>query len=141
MDQNLERALLRERLLSMLATFFGALALTLACVGLYGVLAYNVVRRSREIGIRMAVGAAHGSVVWMILRQTFALVAAGVTLGALSAALAARSISSQLFGVAPGDPLGTAAAIAMLLAVTLAAAYLPARRATRIDPVIALRCE
>jgi predicted permease len=141
MEQNLERSLLRERLLSMLASFFGALALTLACVGLYGVLSYTVMRRSREIGIRMAVGARHASVAWMILRETLMLVAAGLTLGAACATLASRSISSQFFGVTPGDPVATGAAVAILVSVTLAAAYLPARRATRIDPVIALRCE
>jgi predicted permease len=141
MEERVERSLLRERLLSILATFFGGLALTLACVGLYGVLSYTVVRRSREIGIRMAVGARHGAVAWMILRETLLLVTLGMTLGVFAAALAGRSISSQLFGVAPGDPLATAAAVGILVAVTLAAAYLPTRRATRIDPVIALRCE
>lgn len=141
MKERVDRSLLRERLLSLLATFFGALALTLACVGLYGVLSYTVVRRFREIGIRMAVGASHATVVWMILREMLALVGAGIALGMLCAALAARPISSQFFGVTPGDPLATAAAIGALLAVTVAAAYLPARRAARIDPVTALRSE
>jgi putative ABC transport system permease protein len=141
MEERVDRSLLRERLLSMLATFFGALALTLACVGLYGVLSYTVVRRSREIGIRMAVGAPHASVAWMILRETFVLVSAGMAIGLVAARLAARPISSQFFGVAPGDPVATAAAVSILLGVTLAAAYLPARRATRIDPVVAIRCE
>ena len=141
MNERVDRSLLRERLLSLLATFFGILALTLACVGLYGVLSYTVVRRFREIGIRMAVGASHTSVAWMILREMLALVAAGITLGTGCAALAERPISSQFFGVTPGDPLGTAAAIGTLLTVTVAAAYLPARRAARIDPVTALRTE
>jgi len=141
MAERVDTSLLRERLLSMLATFFGVLALTLASVGLYGVLAYMVVRRYREIGIRLAIGAPHRSVAWMILRETLALVAVGVSLGSLLALVAARSIGSQLFGVAPGDPVATAAAIAILVAVTLAAAYLPARRATRVNPVVALRYE
>jgi ABC-type antimicrobial peptide transport system permease subunit len=141
MNDRMERSLLRERLLSMLATFFGALALALACIGQYGVMSYAVVRRTREIGIRIAIGARHGSVMWMMLRETLALLVAGTALGTLSAVGASRYISTQLFGVTPGDPLATGAAIAVLFAVTLAAAYIPARRASRIDPVTALRYE
>jgi ABC-type antimicrobial peptide transport system permease subunit len=140
-NESVDRSLFRERLLSMLATFFGALALTLACVGLYGVLAYTVVRRSREIGVRIAVGAPQRAVAWMIISETLALVVAGIVLGALCATLASRAISSQFFNVAPGDPLATTAAVVVLIGVTLIAAYLPARRATRIDPVAVLRCE
>jgi predicted permease len=141
MAQRVEMSLLRERLLSMLATFFGALALALACIGLYGVMAYTVVRRTREIGIRIAVGARHGSVIWMMVRETLVLVVAGIALGTMTAIIASRYVSTQLFGVTPGDPVATGAAIALLLAVTLTAAYLPARRASRIDPVTALRYE
>ena len=141
MNDRMERSLLRERLLSMLATFFGALALTLACIGLYGVMSYAVVRRTREIGIRIAVGAGHGSVVWLIVRETLWLVLAGLALGTATAVVASRYVGGQLFGVAPGDPLAMSAAIALLLAVTLVAAFLPVRRATRIDPVQALHYE
>jgi len=141
MDERVSRSLLRERLLSILATFFSVLAMTLACVGLYGVLAYTVVRRSREIGVRIAVGASQRAVAWMILGETLVLVVTGVVLGTLCATLASRWVSSQFFNVTPGDPLATIAAIFVLVGVTLLAAYLPTRRATRIDPVVVLRCE
>ena len=140
-EQRIESSLIAERLLSILATFFGGLALALACIGLYGVTAFAVIRRTREIGIRIAVGAGHASVVWMMLRETVVLVAAGIVLGTIASLLASRYLSAQLFGVSPGDPLATGAAIAVLLVVTLAAAFIPARRASRIQPVIALRYE
>ena len=140
-DERLRQSLLRERLLSMLATFFGGLALALACIGLYGVIAYSVVRRTREIGIRIAIGARQRSVVWMILRETLALVLFGATLGTILAVFVSRYVKSQLFGVTPGDPLAVTIAILLLATVTTAAAYLPARRASRIDPVVVLRYE
>ena len=140
-SSSVQASLVRERLLSMLATFFGSLALALACIGLYGVMAYAVVRRTREIGIRIAVGAPQRSVIWMVVRETLALVIAGAALGTITALTASRYVESQLFGVAPGDPVTLSAAILLLLAVTAAAGYLPARRASRIDPVIALRYE
>ena len=140
-EQQIQRALVRERLLSMLATFFAVLALTLACIGLYGVMAYAVIRRTREIGIRIAIGARQGSVIWMVLRDTVALVIAGAALGLIAALNASRYIESQLFGVAPDDPVALFVAILLLLAVTAIAGYLPARRASRIEPVIALRYE
>src|SRR5262249_44637670 len=99
MEERVSRSLLRERLLSILATFFGALAMTLACVGLYGVLAYTVVRRSREIGVRIAVGAPQRAIAWMILGETLLLVVTGIVLGSLCAALASQWISSQFFNV------------------------------------------
>jgi ABC-type antimicrobial peptide transport system permease subunit len=134
-------SLVPERLLSILATFFGGLALTLACLGLYGVMAYAVLRRTREIAIRMAIGAQHRSVVWLVVRETLALVVLGAGLGAATAWLSTRYIRSQLFGVAPGDPLALSSAVLLLLLVATAAGYVPARRATRIDPVSALRYE
>ena len=141
LDERVRQSLLRERLLAILGTFFGGLALTLACVGLYGLIAYSVLRRTREIGIRIAIGAGQRSVVWMVARESLQLVVLGATLGTVVALFAGRFVSSQLFGVAPGDPLATGAAILLLLAVTALAGYLPARRASRIHPVIALRCE
>ena len=140
-EERVKESLVRERLLSMLATFFGGLALALACIGLYGVMSYAVVRRTREIGIRIAIGARQRSVVWMVVRETLALVGVGAVLGAVAAAAAGRYVKSQLFGVAPGDPVAISAAVLLLLAVTVAAGYLPARRASRIDPMKALRCE
>ena len=141
LEQRVETSLLRERLLSVLATFFGGLALALACIGLYGVMAFAVIRRTREIGIRVAIGARPVAVIWMMLREALGLVAIGVVLGTVTAVAASRYVSAQLFGVAPGDPLATGAAIGLLLVVTLAATWVPARRASRINPVSALRYE
>jgi ABC-type antimicrobial peptide transport system permease subunit len=136
-----DASLTRERLLSILASFFGALALLLACIGLYGVMAFAVVRRTREIGIRLAIGASKWSVTRLILRDTMLVVLIGAVLGAIGATLAGRFIRAMLFEVAPGDPPAIAGAIALLLIVGAGAAYLPARRATRVDPVLALRYE
>jgi ABC-type antimicrobial peptide transport system permease subunit len=140
-EQRLDASLVRERILSILATFFAGLALALACIGLYGVMAYGVVRRTREIGVRLAIGASQPAVVWLILRETIVLVGVGAVLGTAGAAVASRQIGSQLFGVAPGDSVSTFMAILVLLAATVAAGYFPARRASRIDPVTALRQE
>ena len=128
-------------MLSLLATFFGGLALTLACIGLYGVTAYRVVRRTREIGIRIAVGARHASVVWMMLRETLIVVAIGGLLGTVASLAVSGVVESQLFDVPPRDPLTIVVALLVLGVVTLTAGYLPARRASRIDPVVALRVE
>jgi predicted permease len=140
-DEEVRASLVGERLLSILATFFGGLALALACLGLYGVMAYGVVRRTREIAIRIAIGARQEWVIWMVVRETVVLVAVGVMLGGIATLIAGQFIRSQLFGVSPGDPLAISAAILLLLAVAGVAGYLPARRATRIEPVIVLRCE
>jgi ABC-type antimicrobial peptide transport system permease subunit len=140
-EQRVAASLVRERLLSMLATFFAGLALILACIGLYGVMAYRVIRRTREIGIRIAIGARQQSVVWMMVRETLLLVVAGAALGTGLSFMLSRYVASQLFGVGPGDPAATLAALLVLMMVTSAAGYLPARRASRIDAVTALRAE
>jgi ABC-type antimicrobial peptide transport system permease subunit len=141
---------LRERLRQSVAdrrfqlTLFGGfalLALGLAGVGLYGVLAFMVGERTREIGIRMALGAARGSVQTLVLRQGLFLTAAGVGLGLLLSLPAGRLVRSSLFGVTPADPVTYLLIPAVLLLVALVSAWLPARRATRVDPVIALRNE
>jgi len=141
MSEQVEAALTRERLLSILASFFGGLALLLACIGLYGVMAYGVTRRTREIGIRLAIGASRRSVMWMIVRETLLVVSIGVVAGAIAVIPVGRFVRNQLFGVTPVDPVSIALAILALLLVAAAAGYLPARRATRVDPVLALRCE
>ena len=139
--RQVDASLVQERLVSMLASFFGGLALVLACIGLYGVLTYSVVRRTREIGIRLAIGAQRRSVIWLVLRETLLLIAVGVALGIPAVLTVSRYIESQLFGVSPGDPWAIACAVGVLLLVAAAAGYQPARRASRVDPMIALRYE
>jgi predicted permease len=141
MEQQVEMSLVRERMLALLATFFAGLALILACIGLYGVMAYRVARRTREIGIRIAVGARQQSVVWMMVRETLLLVTIGAALGTLASLAANRYIAGQLFGVTPRDPVAIVVALSVLGIVTMVAGYLPARQASRIDPVRALRAE
>jgi ABC-type antimicrobial peptide transport system permease subunit len=134
-------SLVRERMLALLATFFATLALILACIGLYGVMAYRVARRTREIGIRIAIGAGRQSVVWMLVRETLLLVASGAAVGTLASFVANRAIAGQLFGVTPRDPVAITVALSVLGIVSMVASYLPARQASRIDPVKALRAE
>ena len=140
-DQELRNNLNQERLIAQLVSFFGALALILACIGLYGVMAQGVARRTSEIGIRMALGARGGSIAWMILRETLYLVLAGLVLGVPVALIGARLISTQLFGLSPTDPLTLVGAAVVLIAVAMLAGYLPARRAARVNPLNALRYE
>ncbi len=137
----LDRSTQQERLVAQLSTFFGMLALALASIGLYGVLSYAVGRRTNEIGIRMALGARPGAVVWMFLRETLALIASGCVVGLVAAFAATRLVASNLFGVKPADPVTLAAATAVIACVAALAGYLPARRAAAVDPVTSLRCE
>jgi predicted permease len=131
----------RQRVGSQLLGLFGALGLVLACVGLYGVLSFAVARRTREIGVRMALGAARRDVYGLVLSQAAALVAAGLALGLAAAAVAARLLRSLLLDLSPWDPAAFAGVAAVLLAAACVACALPALRATRIDPVTALRQE
>jgi predicted permease len=139
--RQIDESLLQERLISTLATAFGFLALALSAVGLYGVLAYSVAQRTSEIGIRMALGAMPGQVTWSVLRQTLWLVAIGLAAGIPSSIFLARLVENLFYGVTPTDAITQAGAAALLAAVALAASYLPARRAGRIDPLAALRYE
>jgi predicted permease len=134
-------SLVQQKLVARIATFFSLLALLLGCVGLYGVLSYAVARRTNEIGIRMALGAQRGDVLWLMLRESLALVVAGVVIGLLASLAATRAVSTMLFGLKPHDPLTIAVAALLLLAAAVLASYLPARRATRVDPMVALRDE
>ena len=141
MDEQLRQNLSQERLIAQLVSFFGALALILACIGLYGVMAHGVARRTNEIGIRMALGARGGNIAWMVLRETLLLVLAGLVIGVPAALLGARLVSTQLFGMSPTDPLTLIGAAVVLTTVALLAGYVPARRATKINPLVALRYE
>ncbi|HEY3837470.1 MAG TPA: FtsX-like permease family protein, partial [Bryobacteraceae bacterium] len=120
---------------------FAALALLIASVGLYGAMAYSVARRTGEIGIRMALGAQRQGIIWMVLREVLFVCAIGLLLGYASARLTTRFVKSFLFGLTPNDPLAIAGAIGILLTAALIAGYLPAWRASRIDPAVALRDE
>jgi putative ABC transport system permease protein len=137
----IRETLLRERLMATLSGFFGVLALLLACIGLYGILSYSVADRTNEIGIRMALGAERRDVIWLVLREALLLVLAGVAVGMPVVWAVTRLVSAMLFGLKPTDPLSLSLASLVMLAVAAIAAYLPARRAARVDPMIALRYE
>ena len=122
-----------------LLTVFGLLALALASVGLYGIMAYSVSQRKREIGLRMALGAARTGVLWLILRQGMSLVLTGVLIGFAAALVVGRLLSKMLYGLSASDPVSVAGAMVVLSAVALLACYLPARRASHVDPLVALR--
>jgi predicted permease len=140
-DAQFNRALSEERLTAWLSGAFGLLAVALACIGLYGVMSYTVSRRTREIGIRMALGESGASVLRRVLRECWILGAVGVAIGIPAAALSARWVQSRLFGVSASDPLTAAAAALLLLCVALLAGFVPARRASRVDPIVALQTE
>jgi len=140
-DQMMSRFLVNERVIALLSTFFAALALLLASMGLYGLMSYGVTRRTREIGVRVALGAEKGRVRWMILRETFVLVLCGIAIGIPSSLAASRLIASMLFGLSPSDVTTIVTSCLLLLAVAFVAGYLPARRASSIDPILALRTE
>jgi predicted permease len=141
LEEHVDESLGHERLMATLSSLFAGLAVLLACVGLYGVMAYAVARRTNEIGIRMALGADRAQVLGMILGEVALLVAAGIAVGLPVALAAARLISGQLYGLKPADPVTIAGAILLLTAVAALAGYIPARRATKVDPLLALRHE
>jgi ABC-type antimicrobial peptide transport system permease subunit len=141
LDTQVENSLVTERLLATLSSVFGGLATLLAAIGLYGVMAFMVSRRTREIGIRMALGATGGSVVWLVMREVVFLAATGLAIGLASAFGLTRLVEAQLFGVKPTDLVTMLLATLGIAAVAMLAGYLPAWRATTIDPMRALRFE
>lgn len=136
-----EDSMTEPRMITALAALFGGLALLLACVGLYGVTSFSVARRTGEIGIRVALGAQRRDVVAMVLREAIALVSIGAAIGLVLSLAAGRVVSSQLFGITGTDPLAIAGATLLLASVAALAGYIPARRASRVDPMEALRHE
>ena len=136
-----DEALKQDKLTAQLVSFFGLLGLLLSCVGLYGIMAHAVVRRTNEIGIRMALGAERRNIIWMVLKESFVLVVLGLAIGLPASWGAAQLVSSQLFGLSPSDPLTLITAVTLLTLVAALAGYLPARRASRVDPLVALRYE
>jgi predicted permease len=141
LDHQVDESLYQQKMMTSLCSAFGIAALLLAAIGIYGTVAYAVARRTTEIGIRMAIGAQRGNVLWMVLRESVILIAAGLVFGVPLAWLATRWIRTFLFGVPVADPLAVAGAVLLIAVASLLAAYLPASRATKIDPMHALRYE
>ncbi|HET7208138.1 MAG TPA: ABC transporter permease, partial [Terriglobales bacterium] len=141
LDELVDSSISKDILVARLSTFFGLLALVLACVGLYGVMSYTVSRRTREIGVRMALGAQRTQVLGMVLNEGLKLVLIGIVVGIPVALLASRVFSSMLFGLSPADPLSMLTVIAVLGSIATLAGLIPARRATKVDPMVALRYE
>ena len=141
LDEQVARSITDQRLVAQLSAFFGLLAVFLCCIGIYGLMAYMVARRTNEIGIRMALGAERSTVRWLVMREVLVLVAIGVGIGVPVAWAGNRLIANMLFGMRGMDPMSMAIAVGAMLAVAMLAGYLPARRASRIEPMIALRYE
>jgi len=141
MEVQVDESLFVERMVAVLSVAFGALATLLAAIGLYGVMSYAVTRRTREIGIRMALGAERGRVLWLVLKEVAIMTAVGIAAGLSVAFWLTRQVQSQLFGLAPNDPATLTAASVLLAFIAIGAGYIPARRATTIDPIVSLRSE
>jgi len=140
-DMQVQQSLSAERLVASLSSIFGVLATLLAMIGLYGVMAYTVTRRTREIGVRMALGAVSGNIAWLVMREVILLVVIGMALGLPAAWFLSRYVEAQLYGIVPTDPFTIVAAILALAAIAGLAGLIPAVRASRVNPVIALRYE
>jgi len=139
--EQVDQSLYQEKLVSTLSSFFALLALALACIGLYGVMSYAVARRTNEIGIRMALGAEHHRILSMVLREALTIVILGILIGVPAALAASRLIATMLYGLKATDPVNVLAAVAVMAAVAALAGYIPARRATKVVPMVAIRYE
>jgi predicted permease len=141
LDEQVARSITNQRLIAQLSAFFGLLAVFLSCIGIYGVMSYVVMRRTNEIGIRMALGARRSNMLWMVLGEILILVSIGVVIGVPVTLACDRLVSKMLFGLRPSDPVTLVSATLILLIVAAIAGYLPARRASLMDPMVALRYE
>ena len=141
LEAQLDETLLTDRLIAMLSAAFGALATVLASVGLYGVMAFLVARKTKELGIRLTLGAAPARVTWMVMREVLLLFVVGLGVGIPATYAAGRYVTAQLYGVPPTDPGIAALTVLLLAVVSIAAGLIPARRASRLDPLAALRAE
>jgi ABC-type antimicrobial peptide transport system permease subunit len=141
LEKQMEISLVTERLVASLSTAFALLATLLAGVGLYGVMAYTVASRTREIGIRMALGAFSGSVIWLVMREVLLLLGIGMSIGLPAAWALSRFVQTQLYGLTPNDPSTIVLAVVGIACVATMAGFFPARKATRVDPMRALRWE
>ena len=140
-EDTTEQSLVQERATAMLSSFYAGVALSLAGFGLFGLMSHMVTRRTREIGIRMALGSQNGQIIQLVLRETFLMTLAGIFIGLPCALVAAQFVKHMLFGLSPHDPITLTAASGTLLAIGAIAGYLPARRAVKVDPIVALRYE
>ncbi len=140
-DEIVDQVLYMERTFAILSSAFGALALALACVGIYGTIAYTVAQRTNEIGIRMALGAERGKILRMVLRETLTVVGAGLAAGLPLAWFGTRMLTAQVYGLSPHDPLTSFEAVLAIGVVTVVAGAIPAMRASRVEPIQALRYE
>jgi predicted permease len=141
LDEQVSRTMTNQRLVAQLSAFFGLLAVFLSCIGIYGLMSYVVSRRTNEIGIRMALGAARSTVRWLVMREIVLLVAMGITIGTPITLVGSRLIQNMLYGLHGADPISLAVCVGLLLAVAIFAGFFPAQRASRVDPMIALRYE
>jgi predicted permease len=141
LNEQVNRSITDQRLVAQLSTFFGLLAVFLSCIGIYGLMSYVVTRRTNEIGIRIALGAERSDVRWMVMREILLLVALGIAIGVPVAVAGNRLISNMLFGLQPADPVSLIVAVGAMFIVAIIAGYLPARRASLVEPMVALRYE
>jgi predicted permease len=141
LDEQVARSYTDERVVAQLSTFFGLLAVFLSAIGIYGLMSYVVTRRTNEIGIRMALGAERMHVRWLVMREILILVSVGIVIGVPAAVLSSKLVASMLFGLSGDDPFSLLAAVIVMLLIAALAGYLPARRASRVDPMVALRYE